>query len=84
MNGDTRHYHNDMHEACRERFREIDKRLDEGDKIFSKHSTDIAVIQTNVSSLIKSMNGLTKALWGICGTMLATFLGFFIWYVQGL
>lgn len=74
----------EMHEACKERFREIDKRLDEGDKVFTKHTTDIAVLQTNTDALIKSMNGLTKALWGMCGTIIATLFGFFIWYIQHL
>lgn len=76
------HQHLEMHEACKERFREIDKRLDEGDKVFTKHTTDIAVLQTNTNALIKSMNGLTKALWGVCGTIIATLFGFFIWYIQ--
>lgn len=78
------HQHMEMHEACKERFREIDKRLDEGDKVFTKHTTDIAVLQTNTDALIKSMNGLTKALWGMCGTIIATLFGFFIWYIQHL
>ena len=78
------HEHMEMHEVCKERFREIDKRLDEGDKVMQHHSTDIAVVQTNMDNLIKSMGGLTKALWGVCGTTLATLLGFFIWYIQQL
>lgn len=76
--------HLEMRESCKERFREIDKRLDEGDKVMRHHSTDIAVVQTNMNNLIKSMSGLTKALWGVCGTTLATLLGFFIWYIQQL
>ena len=76
--------HTTPHDMCKERFREIEKRLDEGDKIFIRHTTDIAVLQTNIESLIKSMSSLTKALWGICGTTLSALLGFFIWYVQGI
>ena len=78
------HYHNEMHEACKERFKNIEERLNDGDKIMTEHTTEIAVLKTNMSNLIKSLSGLTKALWGICGTILATLLGFFIWYVQNL
>ena len=78
------HYHSDMHEACRERFKGIEDRLNEGDRVMTEHTTEIAVLKTNMSNLIKSIGGLTKALWGICGTTLATLLGFFIWYVQNL
>ena len=78
------HDHIEMHEPCRERFREIDKRLDEGEKIFSRHTTEIAVVQTNMQNLIKSMNGLTKALWGVCGTTFSALIGFFVWYIQQL
>ncbi len=78
------HNHIEMHEPCKERFREIEKRLDEGDKVFTQHTTDIAVLKTNTNALIKSMNGLTKALWGVCGTILATLFGFFIWYIQSI
>lgn len=78
------HYHNEMHEACRERFRDIEERLNDGDRIMTEHTTEIAVLKTNMSNLIKSISGLTKALWGVCGTILATLFGFFIWYVQNL
>lgn len=78
------HQHLEMHEQCKERFKAIDERLAAGEKVFNQHTTDIAVVQTNVESLITSMNGLTKALWGVCGTTLATLIGFFIWYIQKL
>lgn len=74
----------DMNDECKERFREIDNRLRAGDKLFNQHSTDIAIIHTNVDLLIKSMNNLTKALWGVCGTVFATLAGFFVWYIQNI
>ena len=73
-----------MHEACKERFKAIDDRLNESDRLMSEHTTEIAVLKTNMNSLIKSINGLTKSLWGVCGTIIVTLLGFFIWYVQSL
>ena len=78
------HYHGEMHEQCKERFKAIDDRLNEGDKLMNEHTTEIAVIKTNVASLIKSINGLTKSLWGVCGTIVATLFGFFIWYIQSI
>lgn len=73
-----------MNEMCKEKFRGLEKRLDDGEKLISEHTTDIAIVQTTVSALVKSMNGLTKALWGICGTTLATLFGFLLWYIQKL
>ena len=78
------HMHIEMHEACKERFNEIDKRLDEGNKIFMKHTTDIAVLKTDMSNLIKSIGGLTKALWRVCSNAFTILVGFFIWYIQQL
>lgn len=74
----------EMNEECKERFREISDRLRAGDKLFNQHTTDIAIIQTNVDLLIKSMNNLTKALWGVCGTIFASLAGFFVWYIQSI
>ena len=78
------HLYGDMHPSCRERIAAIDKRLSDGDKILSEHTTEIAVLKTNMSSLIRSINGLTRSLWGVCGTTIATLFGFFIWYIQNL
>ena len=74
----------EMSTACKERFKEIENRLDLGDRIFTKHTTEIAVLHTNVDNLIKSLSGLTKALWAVCATTFSTLLGFFIWYIQSV
>ena len=78
------HNHMEMHEVCRERFKSIDERLNEGARLMGEHTTEIAVLKTNMKSLIKSINGLTKSLWGVCGTIVATLFGFFVWYIQNL
>ena len=62
----------------------IDNRLASGDRTINRHNTDIAVLQNNVNSLIKTMSGLTKALWGVCGTTVATLVGFLLWYIKSL
>ena len=38
------HYHNEMHEACRERFKGIEDRLNEGDRVMTEHTTEIVDI----------------------------------------
>ena len=81
---EDKHYHMEMHEQCKERFKAIDERLNEGDKLMSEHTTEIAVIKANMNSLIKSINGLTKSLWGVCASLVVTLFGFFVWYIQSL
>lgn len=78
------HEHLEMHEQCKERFKEIISRIEAGEKVFSQHTTEIAVVKTNMENLVKSMNALTKALWGLCGTTLSVLIGFFVWYIQSL
>ena len=73
-----------MHEVCKERFREMEERITAGDKILSEHTTEIAVAKTDISNLIKSLCALTKALWAICGTIVTTLFGFFMWYIQNI
>ncbi len=72
----------DMNNTCREKFHDIEIRLESGDKMFTKHTTEIAVLQTNVDNLIKSLSSLTRALWAVCAATFTTLLGFFIWYIQ--
>ncbi len=74
----------EINATCRDKFKEIENRLDVGDRIFTKHTTEIAVLHTNVDNLIKSLSGLTKALWAVCAATFATLLGFFIWYIQSI
>ena len=78
------HEHHEMHESCKERFKDIISRIEEGEMVFSQHTTEIAVVKTNMENLVKSMNALTKALWGLCGTVLSVLIGFFVWYIQSL
>lgn len=74
----------DKFEAIEAHLTRIDDRLAAGDRTINRHNTDIAVLQSNVNSLIKTMNSLTKALWGVCGTTVATLIGFLLWYIKSL
>ena len=69
---------------CREHIARIEERLAWGDRTINKHTLDIAVLQNNVNSLIKTMSSLTKALWGVCGTTVATLVGFLLWYIKSI
>ncbi|MBE7048670.1 MAG: hypothetical protein E7393_04800 [Ruminococcaceae bacterium] len=73
-----------MDELCKERFEAIERRLEKGDGVLKAHTTDIAVLKTNMENLTKSLSALTKALWGVCGTALASLFGFFMWYIEKL
>jgi len=50
--------------------------------MLDRHGIAIEVIKTDMSHLTQSLNALTKALWGVAVTTLATLLSFFMWYVQ--
>lgn len=69
---------------CRKRFETIERRLDLKSVMLDKHNADIEVIKTDMAHLTKSLNALTKALWGVAGTTVAALFSFFIWYIQTL
>ena len=76
---------------CDKEFERIWTRLSCGDQSFDllkdkneKHDRRILVIETNMINLIKSMTGLTRALWGAAGAICAIGIGFIIWYIQSL
>ncbi len=69
---------------CKEKFDTIDKRIDDKAHLLEEHDRSIIRLETQMESLIKSMSGLTKALWGFAGSLIVVLLGFFIWYIQSL
>ena len=69
---------------CKEKFELLDKRISSKSIITNKHETDIEVLKRDFSHLTKSLDGLTKAIWGAVGTTFISLLGFFIWYIQKL
>lgn len=71
-------------EYCTERFETIERRLNVKSELLDHHNTDIAVLKTDMAHLTKSMNALTKALWGVAGSTIVTLVTFFVWYVQNL
>ena len=78
-----------MRAECRKAFEQITERLDKGDHSFKEHSdaihrTDIelAELRTNMNNLVKSMDQLTKGIWGMVLAIAGTGIGFVIWFIQ--
>jgi hypothetical protein len=74
----------EMNPECRERFEKIDTRLDKGDDEFKEHGEKIVELKTDMAHLTKSLDGVTKALWGVAVSIAMTLLGFLVWYVENL
>lgn len=73
-----------IHDYCRERFASLERRMNIKSEKLDECTTDIEVLKTDMGHLTRSLNALTKALWGVAASMLAVLLGFFIWYIQSL
>ena len=80
-----------MRPECKEEFEKIHKRIDKRDEVFNEqeselkdHAVAIAKISEDVIHVTKSIGGLTKALWGVAVSLMATLFGFVIWYIQSL
>ena len=74
--------YNCENDYCTEKFGILEKRLSVKSDLLDKHGIAIEVIKTDMTHLTHSLDALTKALWGIAATTLATLLSFFVWYVQ--
>lgn len=80
-----------MRPECKEEFERLHKRIDKRDEVFNEQETElkdhavaIAKISEDVIHVTKSIGGLTKALWGVAASLIATLFGFVIWYIQSL
>ena len=71
-------------EYCAERFHRLEGRVDQKSRELDRHAVQLAHLEEKFDSLTHSLQGLTKALWGVSGAIVSMLLGFFIWYVQGL
>jgi hypothetical protein len=81
----------ELRTSCAERFQRIEDRLDrgedttheQGEKIH-QHDVEMTELRANINHLVKSMDGQTKAIWGMVVTLLTMGLGFVIWYIQSI
>lgn len=69
---------------CRDRFIRIEDRLQDGDKQFDEHGERLSGVEHDVSHLTKSLDGVTKALWGVAVTGGAAVVAFIFWVLQWL
>lgn len=75
---------NERHKAIDQKITEHEKRLDEQEKELGGVLTASATNTADIKHLTKSLDALTKALWGFITTIALTAVGFLIWYVQSL
>ena len=73
-----------MQPVCKEKFGTIEKRLNEKSHILDENVTDLNVLRNEIAHVTRSIGALTKALWAIAGSIVATLFGFFVWYIQNL
>jgi len=78
-----------IRKECKDEFERIHRRIDKRDKMLGEqedklqaHGESIARMSEDVLHVTKSISALTKALWGVAGSMLATLFGFVLWYIQ--
>jgi septal ring factor EnvC (AmiA/AmiB activator) len=67
---------------CDKRFAKLEGELLALTEEHFKLDGDVRVSNARVEQLTKSLAALTKALWGVVVSMLATLTGFLIWYIQ--
>ena len=82
---------NERRRECDLEFSRIWESLSKGDGHFQRLDTndrqqdkDIKELQTNMVSLIKTISGLTRAIWGAVLTIIGAGASFFVWYIQSL
>lgn len=75
--------------VCAQHFERIDARLHELEQAeagqnarFSEMAVMTARMHEKLTTLDSSLRSLTKALWGISGSLVAALLGFVMWYIQ--
>lgn len=67
---------------CRDRFERIENRLNDGEKLFSKHGERLTAAETSIDNVAKSLDGVTKALWGVAASIGGMLFMFLLWYIE--
>ena len=80
-----------MRPECQAEFQKLHDRIDkkseelkEQSKSIHDNEVEITKVSEDVQHMAKSINGLTKALWGVAASLMATMFGFILWYIQTL
>ena len=72
----------DRNPQCIDDFNEIKRRLGEGNDKFENQGNRLVKLEANFENLTRSMDRLTMALWGVTASIMATLIGFLLWYIQ--
>lgn len=72
----------EMLSDCKEKFKDIDKRLEKGDDEFKAHGEKIVKVETNVDNLTRSLRGVTAALWGVASAIGLSVLGLLVFFIE--
>lgn len=80
-----------IRKECKEEFDRIHRRIDKRDKMLGEqedklqaHGESLARMSEDVTHVTRSISALTKALWGVAGSLMASLFGFILWYVQSI
>ena len=78
-----------MRQECKSNFDRIEERLDNNAQSFREHrdaihANDIQLteLKTNMNVLVKSIESLTRGIWGMVSSLAIMGLGFIIWFIQ--
>jgi hypothetical protein len=81
----------EIRDECRTWRESIERRMGKAESVgesvsgeVSEHRSDINVLKSNMEHLTKSIQGQTKAIWGLVVMVLGVLGTFFIWYIQSL
>lgn len=76
---------------CTEKHKAIDTELNRHSAWLGDHEKKLDCLERSdasntvqIDNLVKSMGGLTKAIWGLVSTVVVILSGFVIWYIQTL
>lgn len=62
--------HHEVRPDCDRRITHLEDRVDNIDEALSSTSVDVAVLKSEVCGLVKSMDRLTKGIWGMVAAVL--------------
>lgn len=72
----------EVNSYCLEKFRALDDRLKNGDTNFRDHDERLVGVEHDVTYLTRSLNGVTRALWGVAGAIGMAALGLIVYFLQ--
>lgn len=76
-------------DLCKILHKQIDDKFGEHDKKLDEHEGKIGILEKSdakkeekIDNLCDQLKGLTKAIWGMVGSIFLILAGFLIWYIE--